>query len=115
MGQLCARFCILRSTPYSRPRCAALHRGGCCDARRRAPGARSERGEWRGQPTSAPFSPPPAQPGTSLVVSGYAMYGSSTELVLTFGDGVNVFTLDPSIGEFLLTRRNVRIPEKPQR
>lgn len=55
------------------------------------------------------------QPGTALVCSGYAMYGSSTELVLSFGEGVNVFTLDPSIGEFLLTRRNVRIPDKPQR
>jgi fructose-1,6-bisphosphatase I len=38
------------------------------------------------------------QPGTALVCSGYAMYGSSTELVLSFGEGVNVFTLDPSIG-----------------
>ena len=55
------------------------------------------------------------QPGTALVAAGYAMYGSSTELVLTFGDGVNVFTLDPSIGEFLLTRRGVRIPAAPQR
>ena len=43
------------------------------------------------------------QPGSELVGAGYAMYGSATQLVLTFGSGVNVFTLDPSIGEFLLT------------
>lgn len=57
------------------------------------------------------------QPGRNLVVAGYCMYGSSTEMVLTFGagSGVHVFSLDPSIGEFLLTRRGLRIPEKPQR
>ena len=55
------------------------------------------------------------QPGSALVVAGYAMYGSSTELVLTFGEGVHMFSLDPSIGEFIQTRSNVRIPEKPQR
>lgn len=54
------------------------------------------------------------QPGNKLVAAGYAMYGSSTQLVLTMGDGVDIFTLDPSIGEFLLTHRKVRIPEKPK-
>ena len=44
-----------------------------------------------------------------------AAYGSSTELVLTFGDGVHVFSLDPGVGEFIQTRRNVRIPAAPQR
>lgn len=54
------------------------------------------------------------QPGHCLIASGYAMYGSSTQLVLTMGEGVKVFTLDPSIGEFILTDDNVRIPEKPK-
>ena len=42
------------------------------------------------------------------------MYGSSTQLVLTTGKGVNGFTLDPSIGEFILTHPNIKIPEKPK-
>lgn len=54
------------------------------------------------------------QPGTALVAAGYAMYGSSTQMVLTLGEGVHIFTLDPSIGEFLLTDSNVRIPDPPQ-
>lgn len=52
------------------------------------------------------------QPGTNLVAAGYCMYGSSTQMVLTYGEGVNGFTLDPSIGEFLLTHPNIKIPEK---
>jgi fructose-1,6-bisphosphatase I len=52
------------------------------------------------------------QPGTSLVASGYCMYGSSTQMVLTYGAGVNGYTLDPSIGEFVLTHPNIRIPEE---
>jgi len=52
------------------------------------------------------------QTGEHLVCSGYAMYGDATLLVLTFGDVVNGFTLDPQIGEFILTHRNIRIPEK---
>lgn len=52
------------------------------------------------------------QTGTNLVCSGYAMYGDATMLVLTFGDQVNGFTLDPQIGEFILTHRNIKIPEK---
>jgi len=53
-------------------------------------------------------------PGTQLVAAGYCMYGSSTQLVLTFGNGVNGFTLDPSIGEFILTHSNIKVPEKPK-
>jgi len=52
------------------------------------------------------------QKGSNLVCSGYAMYGDATLLVLTFGDVVNGFTLDPQIGEFILTHRNIKIPEK---
>ena len=51
------------------------------------------------------------QPGSKLAAAGYCMYGSSTQLVLTFGHGVHVFTHDPAVGEFLLTSKNVMIPE----
>lgn len=49
------------------------------------------------------------QPGKNFVASGYALYGSATMVVLTTGNGVNGFTLDPSIGEFLLTEPNMKI------
>ena len=52
--------------------------------------------------------------GANLAAAGYCMYGSSTQMVLTVGEGVHVFTLDPSIGEFLLTERDVKIPEQPK-
>jgi fructose-1,6-bisphosphatase I len=51
------------------------------------------------------------QPGTRQVCAGYAVYGPSTLLVLTVGDGVDVFTLDRELGSFVLTQRNVNIPE----
>eukprot|EP00510_Aplanochytrium_minuta_P005410 CAMPEP_0184013084 /NCGR_PEP_ID=MMETSP0954-20121128/4812_1 /TAXON_ID=627963 /ORGANISM="Aplanochytrium sp, Strain PBS07" /LENGTH=335 /DNA_ID=CAMNT_0026293225 /DNA_START=45 /DNA_END=1052 /DNA_ORIENTATION=+ len=54
------------------------------------------------------------QPGNKLVAAGYCMYGSATQMVLSFGKGVHVFTLDPSVGEFLITMENVKIPEKPK-
>ncbi|MEX0747413.1 MAG: class 1 fructose-bisphosphatase [Rhodothermales bacterium] len=50
------------------------------------------------------------QPGTAQVAAGYIIYGSSTTLVYTTGDGVNAFTLDPSIGEFLLSHAKIRTP-----
>ena len=53
------------------------------------------------------------QPGRNLVVAGYLIYGSSTMLVYTSGQGVHGFTLDPSVGEFLLTHHNIRIPPAP--
>jgi fructose-1,6-bisphosphatase I len=49
--------------------------------------------------------------GTEQVAAGYVIYGSSTMLVYTAGDGVNGFTLDPSIGEFCLSHRDMKIPE----
>merc|ERR1719324_508287 len=52
------------------------------------------------------------QPGTKLVASGYVMYSSSTILVVTMGNGVNGFTLDPAIGEFVLTHPNIQIPKR---
>ncbi|HZV98970.1 MAG TPA: class 1 fructose-bisphosphatase [Methylophilaceae bacterium] len=54
------------------------------------------------------------QPGTQQVCAGYALYGSSTMLVLTTGNGVNGFTLDREVGEFFLTHPNMRIPEDTQ-
>ncbi|GBG14181.1 fructose-1,6-bisphosphatase I [Novimethylophilus kurashikiensis] len=50
------------------------------------------------------------QPGTQQVCAGYALYGSSTMLVLTTGRGVNGFTLDREVGEFYLTHPNMTIP-----
>lgn len=52
------------------------------------------------------------QPGNALVASGYCLYSSSTFLCLTLGSGVNIFTLDRSIGEFVLTHPNVKIPTR---
>jgi fructose-1,6-bisphosphatase I len=52
------------------------------------------------------------QRGTAQVAAGYVIYGSSTMLVYTTGQGVHGFTLDPAIGEFLLSHPNMRIPEK---
>ncbi|HET9048062.1 MAG TPA: class 1 fructose-bisphosphatase [Chiayiivirga sp.] len=52
------------------------------------------------------------QPGVKQVAAGYAIYGSSTMLVLTFGQGVYAFTLDRVEGSFKLTGSNLRIPEE---
>ena len=48
------------------------------------------------------------RPGKEMVAAGYALYGSATMVVLSTGDGVNGFTLDPSIGEFILTHPNMK-------
>jgi fructose-1,6-bisphosphatase I len=53
------------------------------------------------------------QMGRSLVAAGYVIYGSSTMMVYTAGRGVHGFTLDPRIGEFLLSHPNITIPAKP--
>ncbi len=58
-------------------------------------------------PSSALSEGPPTlrdvlQPGRELVAAGYALYGSATMLVLTTGDGVDGFILDPAVGEWLL-------------
>ena len=50
------------------------------------------------------------QPGRKQVAAGYVIYGSSTMLVYTTGQGAHGFTLDPSIGEFLLSHPDIRIP-----
>ena len=51
------------------------------------------------------------QPGDKQVAAGYVLYGSSTMLVYTTGNGVNGFTLDPTIGEFCLSHANMKTPE----
>jgi len=52
------------------------------------------------------------QPGYKQIAAGYVVYGSSTMLLYTTGDGVHGFTLDPSIGEFLLSHENIRVPKR---
>ena len=52
------------------------------------------------------------QPGRRQVAAGYIIYGSSTMLVYTTGQGAHGFTLDPSIGEFLLSHPNIRTPDR---
>lgn len=52
------------------------------------------------------------QKGSELVAAGYVLYGTSTLLVYSTGNGVNGFTLDPSIGEFCLSHRDIQIPNR---
>ncbi len=54
------------------------------------------------------------QPGSRIVAAGYIIYGSSTMLVYSTGMGVHGFTLDPMIGEFLLSHPDIRIPARPK-
>jgi fructose-1,6-bisphosphatase I len=50
------------------------------------------------------------QPGSRQLAAGYIMYGSGTVLVFTTGKGVHMFTLDPNIGDYLLSRKNITFP-----
>src|SRR5256712_5854081 len=59
-----------------------------------------------------PSAPELVRKGTEQVAAGYLMYGSSTMLVFTSGKGVNGFTLDPGIGEYLLSHENIRMPAR---
>lgn len=52
------------------------------------------------------------QPGHKQVAAGYIIYGSSTVMVFSAGNGVHGFTLDPSVGEFLLSHEDIRIPPR---
>src|SRR6187200_787120 len=52
------------------------------------------------------------QKGREQVAAGYVLYGSSTMMVYTTGHGVNGFTLDPSLGEFLLSHEHIKIPKR---
>ena len=53
------------------------------------------------------------QPASNLVAAGYVLYGASTMLVYSTGDGVHGFTLNPEYGEFLLSHPHIRLPEPP--
>lgn len=52
------------------------------------------------------------QPGKDQVLAGYLLYGTSTLLVFSWGDGVHEFTLDNDLGEFLLSGENVKLPNE---
>lgn len=52
------------------------------------------------------------QPGRKLAAAGYVIYGSSTMMVYSTGQGVHGFTLDPGVGEFLLSHPDIRVPDK---
>ena len=52
------------------------------------------------------------QPGTKQIAAGYVLYGSSVMLVYTTGKGVHGFTLDPSVGEFLLSHPDIKMPTR---
>jgi fructose-1,6-bisphosphatase I / sedoheptulose-1,7-bisphosphatase len=54
------------------------------------------------------------QPGRQQIAAGYALYGPATMLILTVGDGVAGFTLDPVLGEFMLTHPQLQIPAETQ-
>ena len=60
----------------------------------------------------APVEADYLQPGNKQVAAGYAIYGPSTILVLTVGQGTHGFTLDKEIGNFILTHPNLRVPEE---
>jgi fructose-1,6-bisphosphatase I len=52
------------------------------------------------------------QPGSALVAAGYSVYGAKTSFVYSAGDGVHDFTLDPSIGEFVLAQEQMSVPQR---
>lgn len=54
------------------------------------------------------------QPGNKLLASGYILYSSATIFVVTIGSGTHGFTLDPSIGEFIMTHPDMRVPDRGQ-
>lgn len=54
------------------------------------------------------------QPGRRQVAAGYVVYGSSTVLVYSAGNGVHGFTLDPAVGAFILSHENIRMPAQGQ-
>lgn len=54
------------------------------------------------------------QPGRKMVAAGYVLYGASTMLVYSSGQGVHGFTLNPELGEFILSHPNLRLPDPPK-
>lgn len=66
----------------------------------------------RNDPTLACAEATVCQPGREQVAAGYILYGSSTLMCLTTGNGLDMFELDQAVGVFLRVRQNVRIPEQ---
>ncbi|KAK9376476.1 fructose-1,6-bisphosphatase class 1/Sedoheputulose-1,7-bisphosphatase [Lipomyces chichibuensis] len=69
-------------------------------------------GVYKLQPGSTGSVSDVLRPGTEMIAAGYTMYGASANLVLTTGNGVNGFTLDTALGEFILTHPDMKIPKK---
>jgi len=66
-----------------------------------------------GRPEGADFDEPTAwvlQPGSKQICAGYVVYGSSTVMVYTVGNGVHGFTLDPNVGAYVLSHENIKMP-----
>ncbi|GMG02529.1 hypothetical protein B5S33_g1773 [[Candida] boidinii] len=68
-------------------------------------------GVYKIQPGSTGSIKDVLRPGTEMVAAGYTMYGASAHLMLTTGHGVNCFTLDTQVGEFILTTPSLKIPK----
>ena len=62
-------------------------------------------------PADAPTEEHVLQPGTEQLAAGYVVYGSSTVMAYTTGDGVHMFTLVPEIGAYVLSQEDVRMPD----
>jgi len=69
-------------------------------------------GIYKVQPESKGDLSDVLRPGKDMVAAGYTMYGSSANLVLSTGDGVNGYTLDNSLGEFIITHPQIQIPSR---
>ncbi|KAF9052633.1 fructose-1,6-bisphosphatase [Panaeolus papilionaceus] len=69
-------------------------------------------GIYKIQPDSVGTIADVLRPGSEMVAAGYTMYGSSANLVLSTGSGVNGYTLDAALGEFILTHPNITIPPR---
>ncbi|KAJ7594232.1 fructose-1,6-bisphosphatase class 1/Sedoheputulose-1,7-bisphosphatase [Mycena floridula] len=69
-------------------------------------------GIYKIQPDSKGSISDVLRPGSEMVAAGYTMYGSSANLVLSTGSGVNGYTLDAALGEFILTHPDIQIPHR---
>ncbi|XP_076801105.1 fructose-1,6-bisphosphatase isozyme 2-like [Clavelina lepadiformis] len=69
-------------------------------------------GIYKKQHDGAPSENDALQNGRNMVAAGYALYGSATVIVLATSSSVDMFMLDPNVGEFILTERNMRIKKK---
>jgi fructose-1,6-bisphosphatase I len=89
--------------------------------RRKSDSGNPPRGRRKTDPEQQGYRPAEGKPGSEedlfqkgrdQIAAGYIIYGSSTMLVFTTGEGVHGFTLDPSVGEFYLSHPDIRIPQK---